>query len=74
MGGGAGGGAVGGCNVAYRTLFDLMTPLFSIGAGPFISLISSMSMTVILAPCKGTSDGLRVKISNISPLYFYVLI
>ena len=42
--------------MAHWTLFDLITPLFGIGAGPFISLNSSMSMTVILAPSRGPSD------------------
>ena len=38
------------------TIFNLITPLLGIGAGPFIYLNSSMSMTVILAHCRGPSD------------------
>ena len=37
------------CNI-LRILYD------NIGAGPFISINSSMSMTVIMAPCRGLSD------------------
>ena len=47
---------VGGGNIAHQTLFDLITPLFGLRAGAFISLNSGMSMTVILAPPRGLQD------------------
>ena len=45
-----------GGNIAHRTLFYLITPLFGIGSGPLISLNSSMSMVVVLVPCRAPSD------------------